>query len=99
MGLHDAPGQRRFTPPGLGEGPQRGGCWIRVAGVPGIRATNTSGKGRPERDDTGRIDRQEHLGGVRSRFARRIVIASEVIDDRTGDRSEIDARRRDQAVG
>ena len=99
MGLDDAPGQRRLAPPCLGESAQRGGRWMGVASVPGIRAMNTRGKGRPERDDTGRIDRQEHPGGVRSRFARRIVIASEVLDDRTGDRGEIDARRRDQAVG
>ena len=38
-----------------------------VAGVPGIRATNTRGKGRPQRDDTGLIDRQEQDRGLADR--------------------------------
>jgi len=72
---------------------------MRVADVPGVRAANTRGKGRSERDDAGWVDRQEYSGCVRSRFAGRIVIAGEVVDDPASNRGEIDTRRRDQAFG
>jgi hypothetical protein len=72
---------------------------MRVAGVPGVRAPNARGKGRPERDDAGWVDRQEDLCCIRSRFAGPIVIAGEVVDDPASDRGEIDTRRRDQAFG